>query len=143
MSARTLTPLVGRRAGFQRGWGWGTISESFLFIPQGRPFATLSTLHKYTVHSWPLPSICLASQLYTLSQNSNHLQISTLIAIPCRIQVNIDLSLLYHLRKLPMMPTILKVKQIPSADFTLVHAFNKYLQSPFSVRGTICVRKTC
>ena len=124
MSAGTL----GRRAGFQRGWRLaGTISESYLFIPWDRPFAILPILHQYSVHSWLLSSICLASQPYTFSlSKSNHLQMSTLKSTLFRIQINMDLSLLHHLQKLPVMPTILIVNQIPSADFTLVHSTNIY-----------------
>lgn len=100
----------------------------FSLFPRAGPLPRfLLFINILFIHGHFLPSVWQVDSAPSVNPNSNHLQISTLIAIPCRIQVNIDLSLLYHLQKLPMMPTILKVKQIPSADFALVHAFNKCL----------------
>ena len=113
--------------GGKEGWlserlvvGGGEPSQRvFSLFPRADPLPhCLLFINILFIHGHFLLFVWQVNSTPSVNPSSNHLQISTLIAIPCRIQANIDLSL-YHLWKLPMMPTILKVKQIPSADFYL------------------------
>ena len=87
----------------------------------------LSTLHKYPVHSWLLPSTCPASHPCTFSLSTCWPPAKVYTAIySFQIPVSVGLSLLYHLQKLPVMPTTSTVNLLPSADFAMVCASSKH-----------------